>query len=138
MPLPMITAAEWRKIEPLLPPTGGPGKPRSDDRLMLSGLFYSAATKCSLESLPAAYGNPRSLRTRKQRWEASGTLAKLMEAGAPAIERMHGIYWGLIRERTIAARANGYQNSSEFWGRGVMPKQPHLQPKGRYAADRRR
>ena len=138
MPLPMITAAEWRKIEPLLPPTGGPGKPRSDDRLMLSGLFYSAATKCSLESLPAAYGNPRSLRTRKQRWEASGTLPRLMEAGEPAITRMRDVYWGRIRDHTIAASADGYRNSREFWGRGVMPKQPHLQPKGRYAADRRR
>jgi transposase len=133
MRVPLINAAEWKLIEPLLPPTGGPGKPRSDDRLMLSGLFYSAATKCSLESLPVAYGNPRSLRTRKQRWERDGTLAKLMEAGEPAIARMHRNFWGYIRQHTIAASADGYRNSREFWGRGVMPKQPHLQPKGRYA-----
>ena len=74
--LPMIHVAEWKKLQPLLPPTGGPGKPRSDDRLMLSGLFYSAATKCSLESLPVGYGNPRSLRTRRSRWTADGTLPR--------------------------------------------------------------
>ena len=56
-----------------------------------------------------------------------------MEAGQPVIARMHGIYWGLIREHTLDANADGYRNSREFWGRGVMPKQPHLNPKGRYA-----
>ena len=38
-PNPMIHIAEWKKLAPLLPPTGGPGKPRLDDRLMLSGHF---------------------------------------------------------------------------------------------------
>jgi transposase len=104
---------------------------------MLSGLFYAEAAKCSLQSLPDGYGNPRSLQTRRQRWQADGTLAKLMKAGAPAIARMHGIYWGAIRERTLDTAVD-WQNSSEFWGRGVMPKAPaHMRPRGRYA-DRRR
>jgi transposase len=134
----MITDREWRAIEPHLPPTGGPGKPRQDDRLMLSAFFYAEATTSALECLPPAYGNPRSLRTRRQRWQADGTLAKLMEAGAPAIARMRDVYWGRIRAHTLDASADGYRNSSEFWGRGVMPRQTHLNPKGRYAADRRR
>ena len=33
--LPMIHTREWKKLEPLLPPTGGPGKPRLDDRLIV-------------------------------------------------------------------------------------------------------
>ncbi len=135
--IPMIHIAEWKKLAPLLPPTGGPGKPRLDDRLMLSGIFYSEACRCSLDSLPAAYGNPRSLRTRKQRWAADGTLHRLMEAGEPIVARMRADYWGLIRGATLDASANNYQNSREFWGKGIMPKQPHLQPKGRYAGRQR-
>ncbi len=131
--LPMIHIAEWKKLAPLLPPTGGPGKPRLDDRLMLSGLFYAEACQCSLESLPPRYGNPRSLRTRRQRWQADGTLPRLMKAGTPVIERMRAGYWGLIRAAPI-----NWDNSREFWGRGVIPKLPRSQPKGRYAADRRR
>ena len=65
---------------PLLPPTGGPGKPSLDDRLMVSAFFYAEACRCSLDCLPAGYGNPRSLRTRRQRWQADGTMAKLMKA----------------------------------------------------------
>ena len=92
--LPMIRSAEWKKLEPLLPPTGGPGKPRLDDRLMLSAFYYAEATRSALECLPAGYGNPRSLRSRKQRWQADGTLARLMEAGAATITRMRDQYWG--------------------------------------------
>ena len=134
--LPMIHVAEWKKLQPLPPPTGGPGRPRSSDRLVLSGLFYSAACKCSLESLPPAYGNPRSLRTRKQRWTADGTLPRLMQAGEPVIARMRNEYWGLIRDASDTTSPD-WRTSSEFFGRGVIPRLPRLAPKGRYA-DRRR
>ena len=132
MRIPLITYREWLKIAPLLPPTGGPGKPRQDDLKMLSAFYYAEATRSSLECLPAAYGNPRSLRTRKQRWAADGTLAKLMKAGEPVIERMKDQYWGRLRAAPI-----DWNNSSEFFGKGVIPRQPHLAPRGRYA-DRRR
>jgi transposase len=96
MRLPRITNAEWYLIAPHLPPAHGPGKPRQDDRRYVSAFFYAEACNCSLESLPG-YANPRSLRTRRQRWEADGTLAKLMEAGAPVIARMRDEYWGKLR-----------------------------------------
>jgi transposase len=128
----MIKAAEWKLIASLLPPNDGPGKPRQDDRRYVSAFFYAAACNCSLESLPPAYGNARSLRTRRQRWEADGTLARLMEAGAPVIERMRAGYWGLIRDASL-----DWRNSTEFFGKGVIPRKPHSEPRGRYA-DRRR
>jgi transposase len=134
--LPMIHTREWKKLEPLLPPTGGPGKPRLDDRLMLSAFYYAEACDCSLDSLPPGYGNPRSLRTRRQRWEADGTLTRLMEAGAPVIARMRAGYWGLIHAASDRDSPD-WKSSSEFFGHGVIPKLPHAQPKGRYAGRRR-
>ena len=59
-----------------------------------------------------------------------------MEAGAPVVARMSRIFWGAIRARTLDASAD-WKNSREFWGKGIMPKQPHLQPKGRYAGRQR-
>ena len=97
MRIPLITAHEWRSIAPLLPPTNGPDNPRLDDRLHVSAFCYAEATRSSLENLPAAYGNPRSLRTRRQRLQRDGTLGKLMEAGAPVIKRMRAGYLNLIR-----------------------------------------
>ena len=90
MRIPLITVHEWRSIAPLLPPTNDPGKARHGDRLYVSAFYYAEATRSSLENLPAAYGNPRLLRTRRQRWERDGVLGKLMEAGAPVIARMIG------------------------------------------------
>ena len=58
MRVPLITAREWKSIAPHLPPSGGPGKPRSSDRLMLSGLFYSEACRCSLEIVAARLWQP--------------------------------------------------------------------------------
>ena len=136
MRVPMIHAAEWKSIAPHLPPTGGPGKPRQDDRLMLSAFFYAEATKCTLEALPPGYGNPRSLRTRRQRWDRDGTLVRLMEAGEPVIERMKAQYWGRLRVASDTDSPN-WKTSSEFCGHGAIPKASHLSPKGRYA-DRRR
>jgi transposase len=129
MRIPMITAAEWRSIAPHLPPTGGPGKPRSDDRVVVSAFFYAEATNATLECLPPAYGNPRSLRTRRQRWQADGTLAKLMKAGAPAIKRMKIDY----QNRLVDASLDNRQSASEFFGRGAIPRLAHAEPRGRYA-----
>ena len=132
MRIPLITVDEWRSIAPLLPPTNDPGKARHGDRLYVSAFYYAEATRSSLENLPAAYGNPRSLRTRRQRWERDGVLGKLMEAGAPVIARMKAGYLNLIRDASIDR-----QNSSDFFGRGVIPRLPHMEPRGRYAARRR-
>jgi len=74
MRIPLITADEWRSIAPLLPPTDGPCKARHGDRLYVSAFYYAEATRSSSENLPAAYGNPRLLRTRRQRRERDGVL----------------------------------------------------------------
>jgi transposase len=132
MRVPLINSREWQSIAPLLPPSDGSGKPRSNDRLILSAFYYAAATRCSLESLPPAYGKPRSLRTRRQCWEADGTLTRLMKAGAPVVERMRNGYLGLIRDASL-----GPKKSSEFFGRGVTPKLPHAAPRGRYSGRQR-
>ena len=53
-----------------------------------------------------------------------------------AIERYQTTVFRLLgRDPRRLARL---EKLAESWGRVIMPKQPHLQPKGRYAADRRR
>ena len=131
MRIPLINSREWQSIAPLLPPDHGPCKPRLDDRLMVSAFYYAAATRCSLESLPSAYGNPGSLRTRRQRWEADGTLTRLMEAGAPVIERMRHGYLGLIRDASSAGKSR-----VSFSVTDILRK-PHTEPRGRYAQRQR-
>jgi hypothetical protein len=77
--------------------------------------------------------NPRSVQTRRQRWQA----ARLQPVLTPAIERMRDRYWGRVRAATLAHSAD-WKHSSEFFGHGVIPRLPHTEPKGRYADRRRR
>ena len=59
-------------------------------------------------------------------------VARAVAGRRTEIARMKATYWGLIRDASL-----DYRNSSEFWGRGIMPKRPaHMRPRGRYA-DRR-
>ena len=132
MRIPLITVHEWRSIAPLLPPTNDPGKSRQDDRLYVSAFYYAEATRSSLENLPAAFGNPRLLRTRRQRWERDGVLGKLMKAGAPVIERMRAGYLNLIRGASI-----DWKNSIDLFDRSVIAQLPHTEPRGQHAARRR-
>ena len=93
---------------------------------MLSGLLYAVAANASVQSLLIAYGNSRSLQTRKQRWTADGTMARLMEAGAPVIERMRNEYWGRVRNASFVGEPT-CKTSPEFFGRGAIPRLPHMQ-----------
>ena len=93
MRIPLISPHEWRLIAPLLPPTNDPGKARHGDRLYVSAFYNAEATRSSKENLPAAYGNPRLLRTRRQRWERDGVQA--------GIARMKAGYLNLIRDTSI-------------------------------------
>ena len=52
-------------------------------------------------------------------------LGKLMEAGGPVIARMKAGYLNLIRDASIDR-----QNSNDFFGRGVIPRLPHMEPRG--------
>ena len=133
MRIPLITVHEWRSIAPLLPPTNDPDKARHGDRLYVSAFYYAEATRSCLENLPAAYGNPGLPRTKRQRWERGTRVpGKLMEAGAPVIERMRAGDSSLIRGASI-----DWKNSIDFFDRSVIPQLPHPEPRGQFAARRR-
>ena len=76
--------------------------------------------------------NKNSLRTRRARWTVDGTMARLLQAGEPMIERMRRNYWRLVRNATL-----DYRNSSLFFGNGIIPRLPHMQRRGRYAGRQR-
>jgi hypothetical protein len=123
-------------LEPLLPSRSHAGKPRSPDRPFLDALFYAAATRCTLGCLPPGYPNANSIRSRMRRWEADGTLDRLMDAGEPVIARMKRGYLALLRAASDIDSPS-YRHSSEFFGHGIIPRLPHAEPRGRYAARRR-
>jgi len=62
-----LSDAAWNVIEPHLP-TGQPGKPRVDDRRVISGILHVLKTGCRWRDVPAEYGPPTTIYNRYHRW----------------------------------------------------------------------
>jgi transposase len=74
----------WKKIEPLLPPTEPKkisGRPRKDDRKIMSGIFYIFCTGNQWKSLPRVYGAPSTVHDRFQEWKKAGLFDRMAKAG---------------------------------------------------------
>lgn len=59
----------WKKIEPLIPqpkPKKKAGRPRKDDRKMMTAIFYILRTGCQWKTLPRSLGAPSTVHDRFQ------------------------------------------------------------------------
>jgi transposase len=76
-----LTAAQWQRIEPLLPAakrTGG--RDAKPHRPMVEAMIWILRTGAPWRDLPGAYGPWKSVYTRWSRWSAKGVLAALFAA----------------------------------------------------------
>jgi transposase len=51
-----LTDAQWKFIEPLLPPSAETGRRRADEREIINGILYVLTTGCAWEYLPHDIG----------------------------------------------------------------------------------
>lgn len=73
----------WAAIEPHIP-RGKPGKPRVDDRRVISGILHVLKTGCRWRDVPAAYGPPTTVYNRYNRWSKHGIWQRIFEKMAAA------------------------------------------------------
>ena len=73
----------WEKIRPHLP-TGRPGKPRVDDRTVISGILHVLKVGCRWRDVPAEYGPPTTIYNRYHRWSQRGIWQRIFEKMAAA------------------------------------------------------
>ena len=78
-----LSDAAWLSIEPHLP-RGLPGKPRVDDRRVISGILHVLKTGCRWRDVPAAYGPAATLYNRFTRWSHRGIWQRMSERMAAA------------------------------------------------------
>lgn len=74
-----LSEAEWRIIEPLLPP-GGRGPERVDDRQVINGIFYVLRTGRLGETCP-------SVTARTRRSTTASTAGRARAYGWPSSRR---------------------------------------------------
>jgi len=68
----------WSALEPYLP-RGKPGKPRVDDRVVISGILHVLKTGCRWRDVPAAYGPPTTIYNRYNRWAQRRIWQRIFE-----------------------------------------------------------
>lgn len=79
-----LSDTQWAVIEPLLPRLGG--KPRVDDRRVISGILHRYREGLRWRAIPTAYGPRTTLFNRFNRWSQRGLWQELFAALAACAE----------------------------------------------------
>lgn len=99
---------QWARIEPLLP-KGRPGKPRVDDRRVLSGIVHALKSGGRWSDCPPAYGPKKTLYNRFVRWADQGVWEAIFHAlaGQEALPDRLFLDATLVRAHRSAGGAKG-------------------------------
>src|SRR5271154_253890 len=116
----------WKALSPHLP-RGRPGKPRVDDRRVLSGILHVLKTGCRWRDVPPVYGPPTTIYNRYNRWSQRRVWQRIFEKMAAAgpipvelsIDSSHvkahrsasGSKRGSLKKRSAARGAEGRARS---------------------------
>jgi hypothetical protein len=76
-----LTAAEWARLAPLLPPRRPrTGRPRNDHRAVLGGILWVLRNRASWRDMPARFGNYNTAYKRYRLWSDTGLWERLLHA----------------------------------------------------------
>ncbi len=86
-----LTDAEWRKIEPLLPPPKPVGRPRTVNlRTVLNAIFYLVRSGCQWRMIPHDLGAWQTAYYYFRQWQKDGTWQKINDALRAEVRRQAG------------------------------------------------
>jgi len=97
-----LTDAEWLVISPLLP-NKPRGVPRTDDRRVLNGIFWTLRTGSPWRDLPERYGPYTRVYNRYNRWAKAGVWLRISEILERSPDSLHLIDSSIIRAHQHAA-----------------------------------
>ena len=97
-----LTDAQMSRLQPFFPKSHG--KPRVDDRRVLSGIIFINRNGLRWCDAPKEYGPPKTLYNRWKRWSDKGVFARMMaglaaEAAVPKTVKKVGPWVGLTPSR---------------------------------------
>ena len=117
-----LSDEQWAVIEPLLPHLGG--KPRVDDRRVISGILHRYREGLRWRAIPAVYGPRTTLFNRFDRWSEKGIwqglLAALVACNDPPDFAM--VDSTAVRAHRSAAGAKGGSTIRRSAGRAADPR----------------
>ena len=72
-----LSEAQVERLRPYFPKSRG--KPRVDDRRVLSGIIYIQRNGLMWKHAPRDYGSPKTLYNRWKRWSDKGVFTRMMD-----------------------------------------------------------
>jgi transposase len=105
-----LSEAEWRVLDPVLPPIKGRrGRPPIDRRATINGILWRLRTGAPWRDVPERYGEWNSIARFFRRWCANGLWEVIATtlAEAMADNRHHSIDATTVRGHVSAAGAKG-------------------------------
>lgn len=97
---PLLTNAQWKQIEPLLPKAKVPrqgkrrGRPPKPHRVVLEGILWILKTGARWQDLPREFGvSPSVCWKRLRAWEEHGVWLRLWRAFLSELDRRGRIDW---------------------------------------------
>lgn len=110
-----LSDAQWRQLQPLLPPQKSwTGKPAKDHRKVMNGILWVLRTGAPWRDLPRRYGKHSTISSRFYRWQQAGLWQKILTALQQQADTQGRIDWevhfadsSIIRAHQHAAGAKG-------------------------------
>jgi len=112
-----LTAAQWKRLEPLLPgKAGDPGRTAADNRLFVNGVLWVLRSGAHWCDLPERYGKWKSVHQRFARWAKAGVWERVFEALIDDAENEYLMLdTTLVRAHQQAATGKGGA-TTRLWG----------------------
>jgi transposase len=96
MSKPLLSEAQWQKIEPLLPKLKRKrrGRPPKDNRVVLEGILWVLKTGARWRDLPRDVGVSSSVCwNRLRRWDQQGVWLRIWRAFISELDRQERVDW---------------------------------------------
>ncbi len=105
-----LTDVQMARLQPFIPKSHG--KPRVDDRRVLSGIIFINRNGLRWRDAPMEYGPPKTLYNRWKRWSDKGVFARMMdglaaEAATPKTVMIDATYLKAHRTATSLRSKKG-------------------------------
>lgn len=101
-----LTDDEYVKLEPLLPSGGGRGRPWSEHRAILNGIFWKLFSGAAWRDVPERYGPWETIYSRYTNWRKDGTWDRMVEALQVELDADGHIDWVQWSIDSTSVRAN--------------------------------
>ena len=73
-----LSNKQWETVQKHIPKPAHTGRPRSNDRLIINGIFFVAVTGCRWSEMPNRYGFKTIENRRLKNWQQNGVWQKIL------------------------------------------------------------